>query len=193
MQSNCVRVKSIYWFLAFLTVLIVTTSHAAEAQVSIYGTVAATDYGYSYNRGSLNPRGDHVGFGGGSTYNFPIQSRFTAGVDLRGSITPATTGGGFGAASLRFGFVPHHNPFKPYLQIGGGFVTAKIPVYFTNSPSSQTVTTPALDLAFGLDLRISPSFDLRLIELQGAGGSKGSTNTGLGSISTGIVYHFHRT
>jgi len=167
-------------------------SQTAKAQVSVYGTVGVTNYGYAFNNNGLTYNSDRVGFGAGVTYNFPIQSRLTAGIDLRGAITPSATGGGLGAASLRFGFVPQHNPFKPYIQIGGGFITAKVPAS-SFTVGKQTLTTASLDLAFGLDLRITPSLDLRLFEIQGAGGSKGSSKTGSAAISTGIVYHFHRS
>ena len=138
----------------------------------------------------------HVGFMTGGTYNFPIQSRLTAGIDLRGAFSPSDHGGGMGAASLRFGFVPHRIPFKPYFQIGGGFVTTTTPSYVLSGiPSSVTVqkqslTTGALAIALGLDLRISHSFDWRVLELQSAAGRSGTTRTGMASISTGVVYHF---
>ncbi len=183
--------------LASLLLIILTTPHIAKAQVSVYGTVAVTNNGYSQTGSNdLINGGDHVGFIAGGTYNFPIQSRLTAGIDLRGAYTPSAYGGGMGVASLRFGFVPHRNPFKPYFQIGGGFVTTTTPSYVLSGiPSSVTVqkqslTTGALALALGLDIRISHSFDWRALELQSAAGRSGTTRTGMASISTGIVYHF---
>ena len=132
---------------------------------------------------------DHFGFGAGITYNFPIQSRLTAGIDFRGSISPGATGGGFGAASLRFGFVPHHNPLRPYLQLGGGFVTSKVAASYSTT-GNQSVTNDSIDLAFGLDVRITPSFDWRAVEIASAAGNSGSTTVAVASIGTGIVYHF---
>jgi hypothetical protein len=190
MQSSWAPLNRLRRLLAFFIVLPVAASHTAKAQVSVYGTVAATNYGYALNSNDNLTTSTHLGFGGGLTYNFPIESRLTAGIDLRGSVTPAATGGGLGAASLRFGFVPYHNPFKPYVQVGGGFVTAKVPA-FSSTVGKRTITSASLDLAFGLDLRITPHFDLRLLELQGSAGGA-STRAGSGSFSTGIVYHFHR-
>ena len=170
--------------------LLLAASHPAQAQFSVYGTVAATNYGYSFNNDNLTYSPDHLGFGFGGFYNFHVQSRLTAGIDLRGSVTPNSTGGDKAAISARFGFVPNHNPLKPYLQIGGGVIQAKVPA-FTNIVQGQTVTTAALDLALGLDIRLTHSVDLRLLELESGAGSKGSMSAGSASLSTGLVYHFH--
>jgi hypothetical protein len=181
-SSNRVRC-----LLAFFILLALATPLMSQSQVSIYGTVATTNHGYTLNNGSLSNGGDHFGFGAGGTYNFPIQSRLTAGIDVRGGISPGSTGGASGAVSFRVGFVPHRNLLRPYFQIGGGFVTSKV---YSFGGSSQTVTAGSADLAFGLDVRITPSFDLRLIELEGAAGRSGSTGAGVGKLSTGVVYHF---
>lgn len=170
--------------------LLYTAVHAANAQSSIYGTLAVTDYGYAFNNESLTVSDDHLGFGAGGFYNFPIQSRLTAGIDLRGSITPSSTGGDKGFVSARFGFVPHHNPLKPYVQIGGGFIRTKVPAFF-ESVEAQSVTAASLDFAFGLDIRLTPFFDLRLLELESGAGVNGSTTVGSASLSSGVVYHFH--
>lgn len=163
---------------------------SATAQLSVYGTVATTNYGYAYNNDSLTFTGEHVGFGFGAFYNFPIQSRLTAGIDARFSDTPNARGGNNGFVSARFGFVPHHNPLRPYVQIGGGYVHTKVPGY-SIFIGPQPLTTGALGLAFGLDVRINPSLDWRAIELAAGAGSKNSTSAGAGALSTGIVYHFH--
>jgi hypothetical protein len=175
--------------LAFFILLALATPRISQAQVSVYGTVAATNHGYTFNNGGLSNGGDHFGFGVGGTYNFPIQSRLTAGIDVRGGISPGSTGGGSGAVSFRVGFVPHRILLRPYFQIGGGFVTSKVHSF---GGSSQTVSVGSVDLALGLDIRLTPSFDLRLLELEGAAGSSGSTGAGVGKLSTGVVYHFSK-
>ena len=185
--------------IASLVLILFIAPHIAKAQFSIYGTLGVAGYGYSQAGSNDVIFGrDHIGFGAGATYNFPIQSRLTAGIDLRGAVAPSDYGGSMGTASLRFGFVPHHNRLKPYLQIGGGFVTAKTPSYVAYGiPSSDTVqkqsfTNGALALALGLDVRILPSFDWRLLEIQSAAGGNTSNNTGMAAVSTGIVYCFPR-
>jgi hypothetical protein len=170
--------------------ILLATSHFARAQFSLYGTVAESNYGYSFNNDSLIFSPDHISLGAGGFYNFPIQSRLTAGIDVRGSVSPYTTGGDKAAVSARFGFVPMRNPFRPYLQIGGGVIQARLPA-FSNIVQAQTVTTAALDLALGLDIRLTHSVDLRLFELESGAGSKGSTRAGSASLSAGFVYHFH--
>ncbi len=167
-----------------------TALHTAKAQSSIYGTVTVSNYGYAFRGESTTYDSDRFGLGAGGFYNFPIRSRFTAGIDLRGSFTPNADGGSKGFVSARFGFVPHHNPLKPYFQIGGGFIHAKVPA-FTETVQAQAVTAAALDLALGLDIRLTPSFDLRLPELESGAGGNGSMTAGSASLSGGIVYHFH--
>jgi hypothetical protein len=65
-----------------------------------------------------------LGFPGGGFYNFPIQSRLTAGIDGRMSYGLGTRGGVSVTGALRVGFVPKVNPLRPYFQLGGGVVSS---------------------------------------------------------------------
>ncbi len=177
-------------FAALLALLFLClTNQTSKAQTSIYGTVSLTNYGYAFNGNSLIVSKDEFGLGGGAFYNFPIQSRLTAGIDARGDFAPEATGGGKVFVSARFGFVPHRNPLRPYLQIGGGLIHAKVPRY-SNLIGAQTINKGALDLALGLDLRLTPSLDYRLLELESGAGASSATSAASASLSTGIVYHF---
>jgi hypothetical protein len=163
-------------------------SHAAHAQVSIYGTVAYTGYGLSPDNGSsYYDKSGTPGFVLGGFYNFPIQSRLTAGLDLRLTNSPGTRGGTAGALALRIGVVPHHVPLRPYFQLGGGFVSSTTDAELINDGLTPgTYTTGAITLVFGLDIRITNTIDIRALEI----GSQAGPSAGVGYIDTGIVYHF---
>lgn len=114
----------------------------AGAQAAAYGEIGITSYGYTTHGGGLTYGSDRLGGMLGGFYNFPIQSRFTAGIDAHVGFGMHTNTGFKGGAAARFGFVPHRNPLRPYLEIGGGVVSAHLP--------SESITTGALDLGFGL-------------------------------------------
>ena len=147
-----------------------------------------TDYGYTVNGGRLHSSNDGIGGTLGGFYNFPIASRLTAGVDAHVGFGASTPGGVKGFVSARFGVVPVRRPLRPYVEIGGGFVSTHVP-RLTNIVGPQTITTGALELGAGVDFRLTRSVDWRLIEVEsGAGG--GTRDAGSASVSTGVVYHF---
>lgn len=160
-----------------------------EAQASVYGNVGITDYGYSVVNTSFTVNRARPGFAVGGYYDFPIQSRLTAGIDVRGGYTPGAIGGDKFLVAVRFGFIPNVSRLEPYLQVGGGLFQAKIPVG-AGIVGGQTVTSGGIDLALGLDFRITPSFDYRVLEVESGAGA-GVKNAGSASISTGLVYHLH--
>src|ERR1700722_13026936 len=107
-----------------------------QAQVSIYGTGALTNYCLA-NHGTSACKSDSGGFIGGMFYNFPIQSRLTAGIDLRGSYSFGSRGGTSEAAALRIGFVPHRVALRPYFQLGGGVVSSTFTIGEITGPATQ--------------------------------------------------------
>jgi hypothetical protein len=160
-----------------------------RAQGAVYGGVSLTNYCYTVNNGLGNQCGtDGAGGTFGGFYNFPIQSRLTAGLDAHLGFGTGSVKGVKGLASVRFGVVPHRNPLRPYLEIGGGFVSSHIP-QLTNIVGPQTITSGALEIGVGLDVRITPRVDWRAIELESASGG-GTRTAGSASLSTGIVYRF---
>jgi hypothetical protein len=182
-----------YVSLFALSALLLLPPQTAHAQTSIYGAVAVTNFCLNSGSAYTNCKGDTLGFLGGGFYNFPIQSRLTAGIDGRVSYGVGSKGGESVTAALRIGFVPHQNPLRPYFELGGGVVSSA-----GRGPTpieAQRKTNGAFQLAFGLDIRLSPSVDLRAIELGGASGSGSSTksNAGTAYIDAGIVYHFPRS
>ena len=164
-------------------------SSSAFGQASAYGTVSLTDYGYEFN-GTGIVFSDHPGFGFGALYEVPTSSRAVFGVDARGSFSPGATGGAKAFVSGRVAFHPRSNSLRPYFQIGLGEIHARVPrLSFAIDP--QTVNRFGLDLAVGLDVRLNPSFDYRVVELEsGAGFSSAIKEDGSASLSTGLVYHF---
>jgi hypothetical protein len=117
-----------------------------------------------------------------------FQSRLTAGIDGRVSYGLGTRGGTSATAALRIGFVPKQNPLRPYFQLGGGVVSSA----GSDPLQAKRKTNGALQLAFGLDIRLTNSIDLRALEIGGAagGGSSSSPDAGTSYIDTGVVYHF---
>lgn len=166
--------------LLVLLFLIFPKQNAVAQTTSIYGSIGLVNYGV----GSFS-KGDTGGLIGGGFYNFPIESRLTAGIDVRGSFGVGSGGGGLGAAALRIGFVPERVPLRPYFQLGGGVVT-------TTLQNGQSVrhTSGGVEFAGGLDIRLNDSFDLRAVELGAIAG--GNQSAGSAFLDGGIVYHLHR-
>jgi hypothetical protein len=164
---------------------LIVFASTARAQFSIYGTVAATDYGYAFNSGGLTYNGDYLGLGGGLTYIFPRDRRLTLGIDLRDYVTPAARGGNTGVVSFRIGVVPHKVPLRPYFQIGPGYVSAKVPAVV----GPQTVDIAAVSIGGGLDIRVARHIDLRVIEIESTAGVSATQSAGTASFGTGVVYH----
>jgi len=184
----------------FLTCSLLLAIPAARAQLAVYGAVAATDFGFIETT-NANPsfESDSAGFIGGVFYNFPIDSRVTVGLDARASYSPGTRGGESFGAALRVGFVPKTNPLRPYFQLGAGFVTAPEQEYTiivngfseTTVPYSKRRTSGAAELAFGLDVRLTDSVDLRAIEFGAEAGASSANAVGISFVDIGIVYHLH--
>ena len=176
--------SAIYLFVLFA---LLTSTQTVHAQGSVYGAVAATNF--CLNNGSnTSCKSDTLGFIGGGFYNFPIQSRLTAGIDGRMSYGLGTRGGVSATAAVRIGFVPIRNPLRPYFQLGGGVVSSA-----GNDPLQlKRKTSAVLQLALGLDIRLTNSIDLRALELGAAAGGGSSVNPSAGTayIDAGIVYHF---
>jgi hypothetical protein len=160
---------------------------ATQAQVSAYGMVGLSRYGFS-NQGETYFKDDTASFGGGAFYNFPIHSRLTAGIDGRVLYGPASYGGTTADLALRIGFVPTSNRLRPYFEIGGGVISS------VSNPgvTPQRITNGAAEFLGGLDIRVTDSVDLRAVEWGAvAGASNNGTTAGVGFLDAGFVYHFH--
>ena len=170
--------------IALLTLL----ASPAQAQVSAYGMVALSSYGFSYQGSSFAFNNETASLGGGAFYNFPIHSRLTAGIDGRVLYGPAVYGGVTADAALRIGFVPTHIRTRPYFEIGGGVVSAVISPEVT----PQRITNGAVEFLGGLDIRLTDSVDLRAVEYGAAAApSNNGRTSGVAFLDAGFVYHFH--
>ena len=168
-------------------VLLAEATSSAQAQVSAYGMVALTSYGFSYQNSSYNFPVDTAGLVGGAFYNFPIRSRLTAGIDGRVLYGPGSHGGTTATGALRIGFVPTRVRLRPYFELGGGVVSARL----NTGQSIEYVTNGAAELIFGLDVRLTDSIDLRAIDYGAAvGPSNNNTTSAIEFLGAGVVYHF---
>jgi hypothetical protein len=172
---------------------------AAGAQFSVYAAPTLTGFGLS-DSNSISFKTDSGGLTVGGFYNFPIQSRLTAGIDLRDTYSFGSNGGDFAGVALRIGFVPHKVRLRPYFQLGGGFVSTTGNAYaltfnptvgYLDTVSTQRYTNGAVELVFGLDIRLTDHIDLRAFDYgAAAGASNSNTTAALGFLDAGIVYHF---
>ena len=120
-QARMTPLRSLKLYLASAIFLLPV---AARSQTSVYGAFADTAWGLTpVNSSALSFKSGAPGFVAGAFYNFPIDSRLTAGLDLRLAESPGTKGGTAGALALRIGFVPHEVRLRPYFELGGGFLT----------------------------------------------------------------------
>jgi len=166
--------------LLILSFLLFPKQNASAQSTSIYGSIGLVNY----DVGSF-VKSDTGGLICGGFYNFPIKSRLTAGIDVRGSFGLGSGGGAFGGAALRIGFVPERAPLRPYFQLGGGVVTTTL-----HNGESVRHTSGGAEFAGGLDVRLNDSFDLRAVELGAIAG--GNQSAGSAFLDAGIVYHLHR-
>ncbi|HEV2618553.1 MAG TPA: hypothetical protein VGU23_01285 [Acidobacteriaceae bacterium] len=155
----------------------------------MYGAAALTDFCLSINT-STSCKSDTAGFVGGAFYNFPRDSRLTLGIDGRGSFATGSRGGMSATAAFRLGFVPTHDPLRPYFEVGAGVVSSA-----GGDPlQAKRQTSGAGQFAVGLDVRLTDRLDLRAIEVGAAAGSSTTTTPSAGTayFDAGLVYHFAR-
>ena len=186
--------------IVFLACCILPVSaQTVKSQTSVYSVAALTAYSLINDNSTFDNEKASGGFVAGAFHNFPIQSRLTAGIDLRASYSPGSSGGNFEAIALRIGFVPHHVRLRPFFQIGGGLIsTPRTTTTITSSPRGSTVvlqtnrvTNGAVEVAFGLDVRLTDSLDLRVPDWGAVAGVSNSNAAGVGSFGAGLVYHLH--
>ena len=159
--------------------------------------------------GSFSP----IGGVGGVYYDFRNLGRVRLGIDLRGSIAssshgadPSSTGSGgrlyTAMGGVRATFPTKYKLLAPYVQGSVGLARTdggRTPDATFNSPLPLQNGRVAIDHGFayqgfaGLDLKVLPLMDIRIVEL-GIGGISGVTDQPgshlLQSVGVGLVFHF---
>ena len=177
--------------LALVLLSSIALIHKAEAQVSLYGEASLSNYGYSFNNQSLVANPDRAAFAAGFMYNARVSEHFEVGGDIHGAYAPTTVGGDKVFVSARIAYVSGSERYRTYFQLGGGEIQTKVPRQnITVGP--QTVSRGAVDFAIGLDHRLTSSLDWRIFEFEAGAGSNNANGAASTSLSTGVVYSFHR-
>jgi hypothetical protein len=203
------RLGSRVLMLVFAAPALCSALQAHSQVLSVYGLFTpqhATNVqtGSVYSGGSYNEQYTSFwapGFGGGVTLNFLNLHIIKLGIDLRGSTKPGTTGADTAQGALRLGFQPPWLKIKPYVQAGVGYLATRT-TNVTTTPGSSTPVGGTFSNQYatygvqgGVDTRLAPFVDLRLIELGvshafNTGISTSAGNATLFSIGTGVVLHF---
>ena len=190
----------------------------AQAQVAVYGLAAFTGIGdipagtsssiFTSPPAYLTNSASRPGFAVGAVADIPHSGLLAFGLDVRGTVSPGTTGGSTFAAAARVALIPRYSRMRPYVLLGGGVASGHSPTY---TGSELTLTGPSLSSSngvfvygFGMDVRLTRHIDLRAIDLTN-GGAHGAASTAPGffgpydtaypgvsffSAATGILYRF---
>jgi hypothetical protein len=156
----------------------------------------------------VNNSVDPLGGGGGIYYDFKTFGPIRLGADLRGTITDGKQGAqayfrGTGTriystlGGVRASFHTPWVPVKPYVQVSAGLGRSDYGLFSAGTgPNSSGGTVVHNNLQYegfaGVDLRLLPIMDFRVVELgYGALTSFGTNSHSypIGTISTGVVFH----
>jgi hypothetical protein len=188
----------------FLATAIATTA-IAHAQFGAYGIVTVNRLAglqsSPYATGAVNDSVDPIGGGGGVYYDFKTFGPIRLGADLRATIADSKQGAytDFRGSGTRIystlGGIRAviHTPFvplKPYVQVSAGLGRSDYGL-FTNGAVVVHNNFQFEGFA-GVDFRVLPVMDFRIVELGYGGltsfGTNGHTYP-IGSLSTGVVFH----
>jgi len=194
--------------LFFGAALVFGLAGTANAQFGLYGMYAGTEVSgvtcldpqglCSAANGDVKP----FGAAGGVYYDFKTYGPVRLGFDLRADLLHASKSassrtGGVGAARAHDALggvrATFHTPvsyLRPYVQASMGWASSDV-----TEPNVETYDNFLQYQVFaGLDVRVFPILDVRVIEL-GIGGMDrvgtglGASSLGVKSISAGIVFH----
>lgn len=181
--------------------VLVAASSTARAQISIYGTfsedrvsnaVNGTAPGSGYTYGSFS----NPGFGGGITLTVLPLGPVSLGLDLRGSAHTGTPGDDTALGGVKLAVHLPLISLKPYLQASGGYLRTRTPAVVNLAPITATRGFAVYEILGGIDTRLLPLLDLRIIEIgAGQGTQISGPNSDAGkpsllTINTGLVFHF---
>ena len=177
---------------------------SAQAQLGIYGTVTVEhttgikclDTTCGSNNGTIDP----VGGFGGVYYEFKNYGRVRLGVDARaGSTITGKNAAQFlsgpkprifsALGGVRASFSTRYDVLRPYVEGVVGIGKSNLQTS-TGATALQYPTGVEYRGLAGVDLRLLPALDFRVVELGiGALQLQGSSYR-MESISTGVVFHF---
>ncbi len=137
------------------------------------------------------------GIGGGVTLPILHLPLVALNVDLRGSTRPGTAGADSALFGVQLAVHPHIIPFKPYIEIAGGYLDTRTTNISTVSGSSGTIggtftnKYAAYEILGGVDYPLIHFLDYRIVEIgAGQGTAFSSTHATFVTVNTGIVAHF---
>ncbi len=178
---------------------------AARAQVSAYVTfspahLSNVETGAVYSAtGYTEATASYwsSGVGGGVTLPILRLPIVSLGLDLRGSTRPGTAGVDSALFGLKLAVHPPAIPFKPYIQVSGGYVDTRTTNLTTSTTTGQAVggtftnKYAAYEILGGVDYPLVHFVDYRIVEIgAGKGVGFGSYNPTFVTVNTGVVVHF---
>jgi hypothetical protein len=191
--------------LTLLTLLLVLPL-VAHAQLAAYITYSPThlssvDTGAVYTGTGYTEQTASYwssGVGGGVTFTMIHVPVLSLGLDLRGSTKPGTAGSDSAMAGLKLTAHPPIIPFKPYVQVSGGYLDTRTTNISSSSNNASTTVGGtftnkygAYEILGGLDYPFIHFVDLRIIEIgAGKGYGFGTNNPTFVTLNTGFVVHF---
>jgi hypothetical protein len=185
-------------------VLSMALTAAAHAQLSAYVTfspahLSNVETGAVYSAtGYTEATASYwsSGIGGGLTLPILRLPVVSLGLDLRGSTRPGTAGVDSALLGLKLTVHPHVIPFKPYIQVSGGYLDTRTTNLTTSSSGGTTGGTfsnkyGAYEILGGVDYPLIHFVDYRIVEI-GAGKGVGldNYNPTFVTVNTGVVVHF---
>jgi hypothetical protein len=204
---------------ALFALFFVMGAGVAQAQFGAYGTYSASRLS---GMTCLDPQGqcssqngtvNTTGGWGGLFYDFRSYGPMRFGVDVRGgeghsNKSAVSSAGGADAtatqnvlAGVRASFHTPVKILKPYVEVAAGWGRSNVTEPFGTTSGSSSIVPPRQYDHFleyegfaGVDLRIFPIMDLRVIELgignmNRLGSGNGASSVGIKSAGIGVVFH----
>jgi hypothetical protein len=152
----------------------------------------------------VNDSVDPIGGGGGVYYDFKTLGPVRLGADLRATITDSKQGAFTTSRSsgtriystlggIRGSFHTPWVPVKPYVQLSLGLGRSDYGLFTPNSTGKPlTYNNLQYEGFAGVDVRVLPIMDFRVVELGYGGLTSFGTNGHnypIGSLSSGVVFH----
>jgi hypothetical protein len=198
--------------LAWLATAVLLAAPVAQAQFSAYVTfspahLSNVETGAIYSAtGYTEATASYWSSGVGGGVTFPVLHLpiVALNLDLRGATRPGTNGVDHAFLGLQLAVHPHVIPFKPYVEIAGGYLDTRTTNLSTTSSGSGTIGGTftnkyvAYEILGGVDYPIIHFLDWRIVEIGVGQGfnvpgitTNGNTyNATFVTANTGLVLHF---